>query len=345
MLYNIQVFDYDWTYKATLSPKLIKNELQFDWNVNGWQGSLTISLNLPLDNDDFQIWDMLKVFSFPEQNKAGVLLYVWWIKDISREANTASEQITLSCQWLWRLFVRKLFRWPLNQLNRQAVDEPADIIKDMIDQINAEFPWGWVSYSGWFVQNYWTSITIDLERTSCFDALDTIQEITQRDFYIRPDGQFVFRPTPTTPTHILTYKKDVERLSVRETSDDLVNRLIFLWSWVDAVYNDPTSQWEYGLFEFVEEDSKVWDQPTVDLTAENIVNERKNPLREISVTVNNQYDFTTINPWDTVAITNINYSIQNGKVIKVSMRDGRMELWIERYVGLWKTILSLVNGG
>ena len=344
MLYNIKVYTYDWVYKDTISPALIKNELSFDWNINGWQWTLTLNLNLPIDNNDYSIGDMLRIYSYPTQNKAGILLYTGGVKDITREATQTGEEITLNCQWFTRLFVRKLFRWPLNELTWTINEDPWNIIKQIIDQINAQFVWWRVSYSDWLVQNYGTNIELQFENTSCFDALETIQEITQRDFFIRADGQFIFRPTPTTPTHILTYKYDVDSLNVKETSIELVNRLILEWDWVTGIYNDPTSQTDYGLFEFSESDNKIPLQATVDLAAENIVNERKNPKREISIEVNNQYDFTTINPWDTVAVTNINYSIQNAKVISVSYRNGRMELSLDRYIWLWKQILSLVNG-
>ena len=343
MFYNIQLYDKDWVFKKNIPSILIKNEVVFDWNVNGSLWDLTISFNLPFSNDDFTISDIIQVYFYTEENKVGTLIYKGAIKDIDREANTVGEEITIRCQGLLRYFARKLFRDSLNSVAWNIVGNPSDIIKDMIDQINVEFPWAWITYAGGLIDLYPTNIALNFDKTSCLSALQTIQEITKRDFYIRTDWEFIFRPTPITPTHILTYKKDIERLKVNETADWLANRVFLTWSSFTWLFNEIPSQWDYGLFEVVESDSSANSQPTVDLWAENIANERKNPQREISITINNKFDFTQLIPWDTVAITNVNYPITNAKIVKINYKNGRMELGLDRYVGIGKSILSLIK--
>jgi len=342
-MYNLKLYDYDWTLKQTISPKLMKSDIKFYGNINASQGNLSMALNLPITNNDFTIWNIVEIWLYNDDNKDWRLIYTGWITDIKRIADTNKEEVEINCLWMMWFLGRKRYRDSWNAITFTENIDPGDAIIAIIDQINAQYPWNWLSYSEWLVQNYGTNLDLSYDKTKCTWAIGVITETTQWDFYIRPDWQVIFRPTPTIPTHILTYKKHIESIDIEETSDDMVNRLFLYSDNVAWSYNDATSQTDYGLFEDDETDSKWNNQPTIDLAGDNGIEERKNPLRNITIVVNQEYDIFSIYPWDTISIVNTDYPIKNAKVIKTSFNNNKLTINLERYVGIGKRLLSLVN--
>ena len=127
-------------------------------------------------------------------------------------------------------------------------------------------------------------------------ALDKILELMPADWYYRynfGDNTMMIGPRPTEVDYTATLGKDIVKLKLRRSLEDLVNDVFYTGGGDPALFvrvTDPTSieQWRRGLADL--SDNRVEVESTARLLAQVAIDAKKNPLWSGSLTLGNDTD-------------------------------------------------------
>ena len=119
--------------------------------------------------------------------------------------------------------------------------------------------------------------------------------------FIGADGIVQYKPTPTTATHLLTYERDINSLTVPENNEEITNvvQLIYTIDGTDyetEIVSDATSVSKYGSRETLLKRQDLKDETSAETYRDNYLNENKDLKQNIKVDVNTLYSIETIHP-------------------------------------------------
>lgn len=351
MNFTIKTYSLTWEYKKTISPNIVKNNITFNDIINGGLWQLSLQLNLPINNTDFLQGDQIKIWKWT------YLLYNWYIDEVNLNA-TSFEEIILNATWVYSLLTRLYYNesWDF-ELTKTG--DPAEIIDEIIDFFNTKY--SWLSKE---TENTWTSVSYDIEYSTLKSIIDDLVQVwTNYFWHIDQNGIFKFQPKPTTATHKLTFEKNIFSLDVEDNTSTLVNKLYIRWSDdVVRTYEDITSQNTYWIKE------KYLSKTTLSETASDeywnsYIEEYKNPQKNITLTVDPEYTFSspilsqdltdiessytqndndfntiqnieTVKPWEMVNIRNISKEFWNLLITKKQYNTKNIILYLDWYTDL-----------
>jgi len=332
-MYNIKIYSLDLVYKFTLNPKAVKNDIQFTASLNSWQWQVLLNLDKSFVYSEISNTDIVFIY----QNTT--LIYQWIIQDVKRIINNNFEEIILPILWIWTLTSYILYRDSWNDTFTKNQD-PSQTIKDIIDYINSIYAASFFSYDVSSIETYWTTVSIDFEKESCFSALQKCIEVTNFNLFINNDWKVYFKLKPTIATHRLTVTKDVEQIIVEEDSEKLVNKLVLTHKdWTD-IHEDATSQTTYWLKELAISKTDL-DQAWADEFWSNYINTYKNPISKTTIILNKNFDFNKIKVLDTIRVNNFKYSIVNLQVVKYWFSRDKLQLFLEDFDSFWTALWSM----
>jgi len=322
-MYNIKIYNLDWTYKFTLNTKAIKNDIAFSASINSWQWQLSLKLDKAFIDTSLVNTDIIKVY-----NKT-TLIYTGIVQAIIRVVNSDFEEISLPILWIWTITSYILYRdtWSATFTKTQ---DPSQTIKDIIDYLNTIYMAWFFSYDSNSIEMYWTSVAIDFDNVSCFKALQQCIKITDFKLFINNDWKVYFKSKPLTSDHRLTVWKDITNISVNEYSEKLVNKLIVKYKTSSKTYEDITSQNTYWVKEIVISKTDL-DLAWADEFWNNYIATYKQPINKTTIILNKNFDFNLIKIWDTVRVNNFKYSIRNLQVVKYTYSKNQMTLLLEDF--------------
>ena len=329
--YQVKTYSKSLVYKTTISPKIIMSDIVFSSNINWWQWELIIGLDLTFTNTNYLEWDIIKVTEYDENNSSWILIYYGFISKIIRNIDTWSETINLNCIWISGLLNNIVFNdsWYTPTLNQ----DPAQSIKDIIDYFNTLYSWSLLSYSWWNIDNYWSSINISFDYTTCFDAINEIVEATDFRWYIDQDWQVFFKEKPSSATYRFTNKKDIENLQIQEDFESVVNKLFLERNWwTIKTYTDATSQTTYWIKELMLSKTDIQDENSQDIFWDDYISENKDPKKNTDIIINSKYNIESIKPGWTLKILNIDYSMTNSQILWINYSPDNISLSIEKLV-------------
>lgn len=330
-MFNYKVYDISWAYKFTINIDTIKNLIKFTGNINSWQWQCTLRLDYKFDNTQIVNTDVIKIF------KSDVLIYTWIVQDIFRNITNSYEEIELPLLWLGTLGTYILYRdgWS-GEFNK--TQDPADTIKEIIDYINATYTGVWLNYDITSIEDYWSSVSLDFDYDNCFEALQKCIEITDFWFFIDKDWKVYFQSKPSTATHTLTVWKDIESITYEEDSENLVNKLRLVYSDGNKTYEDVTSQTTYWLREINLNESDIVWVTSADIFWANYINTNKDPIQQVRITVNKNFDIESIKVLDTIRVLNFDFTINNLQVVKYSYDVDKLSIDLENFDSFGKEI-------
>ena len=332
--YKIKVYTKANVYKSTVSPKDVISNIAFSQTINAGQWDTNITLNESIETTKFVNGDLVKVYEYDDDDKTGSQVYFWYISWIERNQTVSSQTVVLECLGVWALLSDVIFYYGA-VYNPTINDDPANIIKFVVDYFNSQYGWSILTYDAWSIIDYWSSINIWTYYLSCFDAIKNVADAT--DYYRFVDSTWLvhFKPYPTTATHKLTNQKDVESIVITNDIIDIVNKLHLERDWsVIATYQDATSQTTYGIREAYLSKTNILDNASQDIYGANYIADNKDPKKAINIVINSQYDIESINPWDTIKIKNFNYSIDNLQVRQTNYDWDKLTIAVEKFVSL-----------
>ncbi len=327
-MFQIKVYDRtNTTLKKTISPKDVLSDISFSLNTDGWLWEQVIELAYPITDTTFNFWDIVRVTMYNENNKNWIQIYMWYVTKIWRKQTTTRQTIVLTCLWVASLLTEQF-------INKTTTWLTADqAFKDVIDSYNASY-WTIFSYTAWSI-DVWPSLWTG---SISWNYLSVLKNLTTRSgYYMFVDWQWVvwFKQKPTSATHFLTNKKDVEWIDIKEDLEWVVNSAKF-WdvNYNTSTYEDSASVALYGR-KYADWQKQINWQTYLDNYTEQYVLSNKDPKKETTIIVNRQYNIESIKPWDTIKIRNFEYSFDNVKIIKVWYTPDKVVLYLDRYISFW----------
>lgn len=310
--YIIKIYSLDGTFVRTLDPNLLMNEVSFTDKIGGGQGQCVLELNVPLDDfDEGTIVAHMNVLKIYESDRTYSptprLIYTGFVSQYTPFVNNGREGVRVTLLGLVSFLSLGYFTSGGSYAFNKT-DDPAEIMKDVIDAFAAVYTGGWISYAGGFITTVGTTVNYDFDKVKWLDALKKMAEFADADWWwhIGADGEVYLQDRPAAATHLLTIGKDVEELEIGKNNEKIVNKYRLTYNTPPATltFQDATSQAAYGIREKVETDSNTKDATSANQKGDKMIADFKDPKVETRLKVNNNYDIESIKPGDTVTIRN-----------------------------------------
>lgn len=329
--YDIKTYNKDGTFKTTINPNCVMNDISFSENVNGGQGQLTLNLALSFGDNSFQWWDLIKVVLFNERYKQGKQIYFGYISQITRKYDANKGYIVLTCLWIASLLNKIVFSgsyaWTIT-----------NILTQIINQFNSNYS-GLISIEK--IDDYPESVSVDFDKsTTCQKAINMLAETANYYRFIDSEWKFFFREKLTQTNHIVSNQHSVETMSLNYSFENIVNKLYLERDWgTVATYQDATSQNNYWIKEKYIIESSIANQTTQDEFGNNYIAQYKDPKNASTIVINTEYDIESIVPWDTISVVNTEYNVKNLLIEKIQYTPIRITLTLEEN----ETLRDVIN--
>ena len=109
--YSVKTYNIDWSYKETINPDHIINEIQFSWSMNWWLWQLQIQTDYAFADTSYKGGEFVKVCLFDEFHDKDVWkqIYYGFISRIQRKTEESREYTVFTCLWVWSLLKNILY--------------------------------------------------------------------------------------------------------------------------------------------------------------------------------------------------------------------------------------------
>lgn len=326
--YQIKTYNLNGTYKDTINPNDILNEISFSSNINGWAGQLNIQTSYKLEDLNYQGGEYVKVTLFDDAHKSWIQIYYWYISQIIRSVESSREYTTFVCLWIQSLLNNILYT------NGSYTKTPSAMVTDVLN----------------FFRNYYTSITAWSINTSdtwnqnynrqyqnCFNIIKSVSEWSWSKFLV--DGEWKLNFFKTWTNHLLHLHYDIDKMQITDTIEEIVNNYSLARNGgTVATYSNASSQSTYWRKDKYESNSELNSSTTQDAYWNQYIADNKNPKETMSITLNKNYPFEEIKPWDTITVLNAWITIANKVVNKISYKPDQCVLTIDKTDTLWNVI-------
>lgn len=341
--------DSDFLINDVIEVQLFRKEyLDQHFQVIWIQGILTesdVQITTEQDEDIILDWWLDDINQF-----TGFKIYRWVIKKITKDYLENQCTITLTCYGLFTLLNNILYRstaisptWPLFFTQE---DKPGEIIKDIIDYFQTFYDPSLIFYNDTFIDVDWDDISVEFSANSCLEAINIVQQTSGKFYYFDSYGSIRFWDIDSFYNHVLTYEKDVSRVEIENNWVQLLNKIRIEDGSDFYETQDLTSQWTYGIAETYDKIDAGNLSPGQSLSritdiADNRIADFKDPVRSITIRVNNNYPIETIWPWHTVSVRNFSETIENAQIKSINYTTDFVDITLERLNTTGFSLLSI----
>ena len=343
VFYNAKIYDKTGIFKKQIDNI---NSLQFSAEKNKWLWDIKIELDLPFTNTDFIQWDIIEIKLYNDDNKNGINIYAGVLQEPIRIANTNRESVNIDALWLYS--VLSGIKYNNSGYSFTKNDTAKNILTEIINNVNTTLsrspP---ASYSGFIwstmfkidIPDNWPTLSLNFDYTNSFEAIKDVINKAWWFFFIKSDGTLIAKEKPSVSTYSLTYKKDVQEITTQ--GERVINRIRVERS--DGTIKEYSDSWSIALYweshwnKIVKSD--INNEATQDEFASTYLSENAYPRPEINIKVNKEYNYFDIIPWETVRILNIDYSISNVEVQRISFNEQQATLNLNKYESLGDLIV------
>ena len=326
--YQIKTYNLDGSYNATINPNDVLNEISFTSNINWGCGQLSIQTSYKIDGwfEQWQ-WKYVKVVLFDEYHKSWKQIYFWFISQVVRQVEASKEYTTFVCLWVQSLLNNILFT------NGTYTKTPSDMVKDVLNLFDDYYycitQWS-IDTSDTTAQNF------NWSYKSCFDVIKSVSEWSGSKFLV--DWDWKFRFFKTWRNHYLHLHFDIEKMTITDSIENVVNNYILARNGATWTYTNASSQQQFGRKDKYETNTSLNSTATMDQYWNQYIEDNKNSKEEMSITLNTNFPFEDILPWDTVSILNAWIILDNKVVNKISYKPDQCVLTIDKSDTLWTVI-------
>lgn len=336
--YNIKVYELDGTFERVLSPSVVMSGVSFSETVDGWQGELRLKLKLPFNTTDIGYNNIVRVYQ-TEENNAPRLIYAGIVGNIQRVNENSSEYIEVRVLGLASVLSMFYFYESGYAFSKTGTGDA--IIEDIIDYFSTKYP-GLVTYTGSSLEAVW-SVNVAFDYTKCLDAIKNVTGLFSSSWWtIGPDGVFEFHPKVWGSSEVLHRLKvgvDVDKITVEENSERIVNKYMLKYASSTYIASDATSQTVNWLRELREDKStEINDGGTATIAGDQYIAQNKDAKRKITIEVNANYDIESIRAGHFVTVQNIEYSISSLQVLKIEYNMDKIKLELEDFSSFGKEV-------
>ena len=313
-MFNIKVYSRTGQFIQTLNEKEISCNYNFSASVNSWYSSLSFEYYWEYRLDHKQ---RIKIY---KQWKA---IYQWFITWLTVKADKSWKKQIIKCSWLLGLLAFIPYQdWTLN-IN------PWEFIRNLFY---------WLGFDTNPVRDYSSSISIESDNNTTLSLLQEIlNQTSDYAFFIDADNKVRF--TPYENHHLLTYNDDCYNIDLSEDSTNYFNSITLKYDWWQVVWSNSSWVTKYWVNELVVEESDIKNSTTANLRLASLLKE-KDIVRNYKVSVNSNYDYFSIKPWDILSVRNTEWIIENKQVKKVQYSKNTAEIILDSYQSLERFIIN-----
>lgn len=318
--YQIMTYNIDWSYKATINPNDILNEINFTSNLDWWLWQLSIKTTYEMTNTDYHGGEFVKVVLFDDNHKEWIQIYYWYISQIVKEVESSRQFTTFVCLWVNSLLNNILYT------NWAYTKTPSEMITDVLTLF-------WTNYScieAWSIDDTDTTTqNYNRQYQSCFNIIKSVCEWSWKHFFV--DWEWKLNYFWTWTNHLLHLHYDIESMQITDTIEEVVNDYFLARNWwTVAEYQDATSQTVFWKKTKYESNSELNSANTQNQYWNQYITDNKNLKETMTITLNTNFPFEDIKPWDTITVLNAWIEIDNKVVNKISYKPDQCVLTIAK---------------
>lgn len=332
----VKLYDNDGTtFKKTLSNKYFSSKVQFSEQKDYWFTSFIFKYNVSVDNTDISHADEVKVIY--TSSGTDNVLYHWKVYGVNRVLTAKSELLEIKCLGMMSVLTKVMYESASSYSFNKTADA-SDIVKDIFGVVNTQLGTSF-SWDGTSIPSYWTTINVDFDNETCYDALRKVLGMV--DYYLTIDWDDVvyFKAVSSTPDHYLTLGNDVVEIEVAEDSTNLFNDYILEYSWGSTVTDsDSTSITAYGQFTKYITKTDIKDSTTATEAVATELAKNKDPKEKVVVIVNSNYDLESFAVGQMVTIRNSPLNLSNKIIYKIDYKQEIVVLHLDDYDTLESTL-------
>ena len=313
-MFNIKVYNRNWVFIQTLRESEISCKYSFSASVNSGFSSLSFEYYWDYKLEHKQ---RIKIY---KQWKA---IYQWFITWVSIKADKSGKKQIIKCSWLlWLLSFTAYQDWTLN-IN------PGVFIRNTFNSLGFD-----VSP----VRDYTSSISIESENNTTLSILQEIlNQTSDYAFFIDAENKVWFTPYETH--HLLTFNDDCYNVDLSEDSTNYFNSITLKYSWGSVTWSNTSWIAKYWTNQLVVDEQEIKDNSTANLRLNSLLKE-KDIVKNYKVSVNSNYDYFSIKPWDILSVRNTEWIIENKPVKKVNYNQNTAEIILDSYQSLETFIIN-----
>ena len=294
--YVVKTYNVDWTYKETINPNSILNEISFSAWLNWWQWELNIQTDYAFADTSYKWWEYVKVRLYDEAHVDWKQIYFWFISRIERKAEESREYTTFTCLWVWSLL--KAIQYT-NWSYSQTCSNMMKTIRTFFNTYYANIITEWTIATDSTTQNRTRNYN------DCFSCFDTIADAIWYKRIVDWEWKLDFFTPSSRTKHLIHLWENASSITVQNSIEELVNeyRLARNW-WTVQTYTDATSISTYWRKMKYESNTSLNSATTQDQYWNSFIAQYKNPLQTIQIVLNSEYAYEDIKPWDLISILN-----------------------------------------
>ena len=321
--YVVKTYNVDWTYKETINPNSILNEISFSAWLNQWQWQLSIQTDYKFADTSYKWWEYVKVRLYDDNHVDWKQIYFWYISRIERKADESREYTTFTCLWVWSLLKSIIYtNWSYSQT-----------CANMMKTIRTFFNWYYANIiSEWNIsETVATTQNRTRNQNNCFDCFDTIAEAIWYKWTVDWEWNLDLFTPSTRTKHIVHLWEEVNSITVSNSVEELVNeyRLARNW-WTIQTYTDATSISEFWRKMKYESNTSLNSATTQNEYWNAYIQQYKTPLQSIQLVLNSEYAYEDIKPWDLISVLNTDLTTLNDLIIsKIQYKTDQATITIE----------------
>ena len=328
--YVVKTYNVDWSYKETINPDRILNEIDFSNTLNWGQWQLNIQTDYPFADMSYKGWEYVKVWLYDENHIDWKQIYYWYISKIQRKAEQSREYTTFTCLWVWSLLKSILYT---NGNYSQTCYNMMSNIRAFFDNYYPNVITNWTIYSGWNTQAW------NWKYNNCFDCFQTIANVIGYNWTVDSLGKLDLFIPSTRTNHTVHMSEEVISITVDNSIEEMCNYLTLERTGASSTYQDTTSQNTYKMKMKYEMNTNLNSSTTMNDYWNSYIANYKNPKQSIQIVLNSEYSYEDIKPWDTITVLNTELTTLKNLVInKIQYKTDQAILTIDYEDTLWKVI-------
>ena len=329
--YVVKTYNLNWSYKETINPDHILNEIAFSWSMNWWLWQLQIQTDYAFADMSYKGGEYVKVWLYDDAHVNGKQIYYWYISKIQRKAEQSREYTTFTCLWVWSLLKNIIYT------NGNYSKTCYTMMTDIRTFFNNYY--SNVITVGTIANDITTSQAWTWSWNNCYDCFDTIANAIWYHWTVDWEWHLDLFIPSTRTKHIVYMSKEVNSITVDNSIEEIVNNYYLARSGAQSTYSDATSQSTYGRKDKYEMNSNLNSATTMNQYGNSYIANNKNPKQSIQIVLNDEYPYEDIKPWDKISVLNTDLTTLNDLVItKIQYKTDQCVITIDYEDTLWKVI-------
>ena len=321
----------------------------FSKSRNGGLGACTIRLNYGFGTLASKLSKIVKIYVINENNKTGKLIYTGVVSRQSEVLQTGLQYTEIELLGIQTLLQNAYYKnGGVYSVTHTTVDVSV-ILEAIVDHYQSITSDSLLSYTGASIDSVGTNVTYTFDQRKWLEAVNDAYDLAGSGWYwyINEAGVLHFHQNPTTATHNFTVGRDVEKIEVKRSIEEIINYNHLNYNGGTDSDSDATSITNYRLKEKYDDDQSITDATTAGEFTDKKVNDNKDPKTQTQLTINSNFDIESINTGDTCQILNIPFDSSvfsnNMTIERIEYKGEKAILYLDDYIYLYKEIKKLTT--